>query len=168
MPRVVVHLRRRDLLRAQFQMIRRMPVFKLLFVALLAWNAWLWFSTSPTPGIAAAFAHLLTAVLFTGAALLITYGIAVILMLKRLGSTPGVLGEHAFEITQDGLREVTEVSEIRVAFGAARKVFRTRSFLFALVNSRGAFLFPRHAFADSSAYEEFWNALQPLAGKKNS
>ena len=168
MLRVVVHLRLRDLLRAQFQMVRRMPVFKLLFVALLAWNAWLWYRSSPPAGLVPAGAFILTAVLFTGAALLATYAVAAILMLGRLGSTPGVLGEHVFEITADGLREVTQVSEIRIAWGAARKVFRTRSFLFALVHARGAFLFPRQAFADSPAYDEFWNALQPLAGKKNS
>lgn len=168
MPRVVVHLRRRDLLRAQFQMVRRMPVFKLLFVALLAYNAWLWYRTTPPTGITGAVVGLIVSLLFTVSAVLIVYAVAAPLMLYRLRNAPGVLGEHSFEITEDGLREVTEVSEIRVAFGSAKKVFRTRSFLVALIHSRGAFLFPRRAFADSSAYDEFWNALQPLAGKKNS
>jgi hypothetical protein len=168
MPRVVVHLRRRDLLRAQFQMIRRMPFFKLLFVALLASNTWYWYRTTPPTGILGAVIAIGTALLLTAAVMFVVFVIAAALMLNRLRSTPGVLGEHRFEITEEGLREVTEVSEIRVAFGSARKVFRTRSFLVALIHSRGAFVFPRRAFADSSAYDEFWNALQPLAGKKNS
>jgi hypothetical protein len=165
MPRVVVHLRRRDLLRAQFQMIRRMPVFKLLLVALLVSNAWYWYRTTPPTGVLGAVIAVGTALLLTAAIVLVVYLIAAALMLNRLRSTPGVLGEHTFEITGDGLREVTEVSEIRVAWGSAKKVFRTRSFLFALINARGAFLFPRHAFPDATAYEEFWKALKPLAEK---
>jgi hypothetical protein len=166
MPRVVVHLRRRDLLRAQFQMVRRMPVFKLLFVASLAYGAWILFNSAPPPGILlGALAGVAVSALIVGAAVLMTYAVAATIMLIRLGSTPGVLGEHTFEITEDGLREVTEVSEIRVAWGSAKKVFRTRSFLFALVHARGAFLFPRSAFADRTAYDEFWKALQPLAAK---
>ena len=48
------------------------------------------------------------------------------------------------------------------------RVFRTRSFLFALIRERGAFLFPRRAFADAEAYDKFWKALQALAPKKIS
>ena len=168
MPRVVVHLRRRDLLRAQFQMVRRMRVFKILFVASLLAAGWRSYQVAAGFDILGVLAALLTAIVVTVAAVVITYAIAAPLMLLRLRRTPGVLGEHEFEITPDGLREVTSMSEIRVSWGSARRVFRTRSFLFALVQERGAFLFPRRAFADSSAYDEFWNELQPLVAKKVS
>jgi hypothetical protein len=168
MPRVVVHLRRRDLLHAQFQMIRRMRVFKILFVASLAAAGWRSYQVASGFDALGVMAALLTAVLFTVAALVVTYAIVAPLMLLRLRTTPGVLGEHVFELTPEGLRDVTELSEIRVSWGSARRVFRTRSFLFALVRERGAFLFPRRAFADSGAYDDFWNGLQPLVAKKIS
>jgi hypothetical protein len=165
MPRVVVHLRRRDLLRAQFQMVRRMLFFKLLFVAMLASNAWYWYRTTPPTEILGAVIAVGTALLFTAAAVFLVYAVTATMLLVRLRGTSGVLGAHTFELTDDGLREVTEVSEIRVARGSARKVFRTRTFLVAMIHERGAFLFPRHAFADGAAYDEFWKALQPLAAK---
>jgi hypothetical protein len=165
MPRVVVHLRRRDLLRAQFQMVRRMRVFKLLFAALVLYAVWDWYSSTPRPPWYLGVAAPIGAALITGALLALTYLVVALLMLMRLRKMPDVLGEHAFEITPEGLREVTAASEVRVAWGSARKVFRTRSFLFALTRQRGAFLFPRRAFADAGAYDEFWKALQPLAAK---
>jgi hypothetical protein len=171
MPRVVVHLRRRDLLRAQFQVIRRMRIFKFLFLAFLAFGVWDWYRYPPIPEMPWYLwtgEVLLAASLITGAAILLVFLIVAPLMLLRLRKTRGVVGEHSFEITPEGLREVTDVSEIRVAWGSARKVFRTRSFLFALIHDRGAFLFPRHAFSDSAAYDEFWKGLQPLAAKKVS
>lgn len=168
MLRVVVHLRRRDLLRAQFQMIRRMRVFKWLFVAIVLYGAWDWYSSAPRAPWYLGAAAPIAAAIVTGSLLLLTYLVTAPLMLLRLRKTPGVLGEHAFEITPDGLRDVTPVSEIRVAWGNARKVFRTRTFLFALIRDRGACLFPRRAFPDSAAYEEFWNGLQPLVAKKVS
>jgi hypothetical protein len=171
MPRVVVHLRRRDLLRAQFQMIRRMRVFKLLFLAILAVGVWDWYrypSIPEMPWYLWTGEALLGALLITCAAILLVFLIVAPLMLLKLRKTPGVLGEHSFEITPEGLREMTAVSEIRVGWGSARRVFRTRSFLFALIQDRGAFLFPRRAFPDSAAYDEFWKGLQPLAGKKVS
>ena len=168
MPRVVVHLRRRDLLRAQFQMIRRMRVFKFLFAAFVLYGAWQWYTARELIPWFLGVSTVISAIVITLVMILLTYAVVAPLMLLKLRRTPGVLGEHSFEITPDGLREVTDVSEIRVAWGSASKVFRTRSFLFALIESRGAFLFPRRSFADGAAYDEFWNALQPLAGKKNS
>ena len=171
MTRVVVHLRRRDLLRAQFQMIRRMRIFKLLFLAFLCVGVWDWYrypSATEMPWYLWAGEVLLGALLVTCAAIVLVFLIAAPLMLLRLSRTQGVLGDHSFEITPEGLREVTDASEIRVSWGSARKVFRTRSFLFALIQGRGAFLFPRRAFADSAAYDEFWNGLQPLVAKKVS
>jgi hypothetical protein len=168
MPRVVVHLRRRDLLRAQFQMICRMRIFKLLFVAFLLYGAWdLYYSKPSVPWYLQVAVPVMAAVI-SGSLLLLTWLVVAPLMLLKLRKTPGVLGEHSFEITPEGLREVTTVSEIRVAWGNARRVFRTRTFLFALIRDRGAFLFPRRAFPDSAAYDEFWNGLQPLVAKKVS
>jgi hypothetical protein len=168
MPRVVVHLRRRDLLRAQFQMLRRKRIFAMLFIAMLAVSAWDLHRFGSLPGNYAVAALVLTPTLIVAVAILASFAIIAPLMLVRLGRTRGVLGEHAFEITDQGLREITEAGETRVAWGAARRVFRTRAFLFAVIHSRGIFLFPRRAFANASAYDEFWNALQPLARKKNS
>jgi hypothetical protein len=65
-----------------------------------------------------------------------------------------------------GLRDIIAVYETRVAPGHARRVFRTRNLLFVLVRPRGTFLMPRRDFADAAAYRDFWNALQPLAAKK--
>jgi hypothetical protein len=171
MPQVVVHLRRRDLLRAQFQMIRRMRIFKLLFLAFLSVGVWDWYRYPPLPKMPLYLwtgEVLLVALMVTCAAILLVFLIAAPFMLLRLRKTRGVLGDHSFEITPEGLREVTDSSEVRVSWGSARKVFRTRSFLFALIQDRGAFLFPRRSFADSAAYDEFWKGLQPLAGKKVS
>lgn len=169
MPRVVVHLRRRDLLRAQFQMIRRLRIFWMLFVAMVALSAWQLYRSSPLPEIWYVPVGLVVpATLVVAAAVLLTYAVVAPLMWMRLRRARGVIGEHAFELNADGLRETTEAGETRVAWGSARRVFRTRAYLFALLHGRGAFLFPRRAFADTAAYDEFWNALQPLAGKKKS
>jgi len=164
MPRVVVHLRRRDLLRAQFQMIRRMRIFKLLFIASLiaaAWRAW----HSPGPVWLDALAAVVTPLLITTAAIIITYAIVAPRLLLRLRRARGVLGEHVFEITPDGLREATDAGETRVAWGNAEKMMRTRSYLLVRIHARGFFVFPRRAFADRAAYDDFWKGLQPLVSK---
>ena len=169
MHRVVVHLRRRDLLRAQFQMLRTKRFFKLLFVVFAVFGVWdLYFSTPRPEWYFFISVPPVGAAVIVSLVLLLAYLVVAPLMLLRLRRAPGVLGEHSFEIDSECLREVTNGGETRVAFGSARRVFRTRSFQFALIRERGAFLFPRRAIADAEAYDEFWKALQALAPKKIS
>jgi hypothetical protein len=164
---VTVDLSRKDLLRAQFQMVRRMWILKLLFVLLLAYNVYLVFNSSPRPPLAVRLVvALVVAGLFTLTALLVTYLFVAIRILSKLRHQRGVLGRHEFTIDDDGLRENTEVNETRVAFGHAQQVFRTRKYMFVRIRALGFFLIPRRSFADPSADAQFWNALQPLAAQK--
>src|SRR5690348_7804485 len=112
MHRVVVHLRRRDLLRAQFQMLRRKRFFKLLFVVFAVIGVWdLYFSTPrPERYYFIAVASVAPAVIMSSL-LLLTYLVVASLMLLRLRRTPGVLGKHSFEIDSECLREVTNGGE---------------------------------------------------------
>jgi len=164
---VTVDLNRKDLLRAQFQMVRRMRVLKLLFVVLLAYSQYLVFTSHPPPPLAVSLVVApVVAGLFTLAALLVTYLFVAIRMLGKLRHQQGVLGKHEFTIDDDGLRENTAVNETRVAFGHAQKVFRTRKYMFVRIRAMGFFLIPRRSFADESADAQFWNALQPLVAQK--
>jgi hypothetical protein len=161
-------LSRGDLLRAKFRMVSRKWLFKALFLYGVVYGAWNWYTSPIDSWTIMIISVLAISSLVTGAAIVVVFLITAPLLLLTLRKTPGVLGAHEFEITADGLREVTTVSEIRVARGSAWKVIRMRSFLIAMIDRRCAFIFPRHAFASAAAYDEFWNALQPLAGKMNS
>jgi hypothetical protein len=165
---VVVHLQRRDLLRAQFQLVCRARVFRVLFVALLLYAAWDMFDSDSVSRVIGGLAALAMAALITFAAILIVYAFASARLLLRLRRTRGVLGEHRFELGADGLRELSESGETRLAWGSARKLLRTRSFLFVFVRPASLLLLPRRNFPDREAYADFWNRLQPLVAKKIS
>lgn len=170
--RVVVHLRRRDLLRGQWHVILRDRIWIAVFIVSLGLSIYLlwdlrkaahaWFF-SDSNAVLAALAFALASLL-TAAGVVFRYLCAAPLLLWRLMNAPSLLGEHTFEISESGLREITELGETRIAFGHARRVFRTRSFLFVLLAPR-TLLLPRRDFADAGVYREFWKALQPLAAK---
>ena len=150
-------------------MILRMRIWWLLFAGCFATSIYYLVNRTPRQDLViGGAAALLTSLLFTAAAILLVYSIVAPLMLVRLRSRPGVLCEHAFEVSEEGLREVTSVSEIRVAPGNVRRLMRTRSHIIVQVSTRGAFLMPRRDFADGPAYEEFWKGLQPLVAAKKS
>jgi hypothetical protein len=163
---VSADLSRNDLLRAQFQVVRRLRVFKMLFVAMLLVSAYLAMNSYPVPGALALGSAFVAALSITICAILITYLAAAVRLLARLPAATGALGAHEFAIDDDGLRERTEFNEMRVAFGHAKKVFRTRTFVFVLVRKPAILLIPRRAFADRVADAQFWNALQPLVAQK--
>jgi len=163
---VSVNLSRNDLLRAQFQVVRRLRVFKMLFVAMLLVAAYLALTSYPQPGALGVLSAFVVAALITICAILITYLVVAIRLLAKLPAAKGVLGPHEFALDDDGLRELTDCNEMRVAWGHARKVFRTRTFVFVLVQKPTILLIPRRAFADRRADAQFWNALQPLVAQK--
>jgi Na+/melibiose symporter-like transporter len=166
MQTVSADLSRKDLLRAQFQVVRRLRVFKMLFVAMVLVATYLTMNSFPQPGALGVFSAFVVAALITICAILITYLVAAVRLLVKLPAAKGALGAHQFALDDDGLRELTDSNEMRVAWGHAKQVFRTRTFVFVLVRKPTILLIPRRAFADRRADAQFWNALQPLVAQK--
>jgi hypothetical protein len=80
----------------------------------------------------------------------------------------GLLGEHTFRITDQGLVESTKVNESLIKWGGVRSLKRTRRYIHIRVTTAMFHTIPRRHFPDAAADDEFWNALQPLVAKKVS
>ncbi len=156
-------------MRALWQIALRSWFWLILFAVCL--SVALFHLLNPAPAFSLGISLLIAlgaATLATAVAMLLNFIILAPIMLNRLRRTPGVLGEHLFEVSDEGLREVTGIREVRVAPGNARRLIRTRNIIIAVISARAAFLLPRRDFADAAAYDDFWKALQPLArAKKN-
>jgi len=112
----------------------------------------------------ALFAGLLTATLL----LLFSVAITTAAMVAFSRGERGVLGEHTFRFVTDGLIESTSVNETLMKWGGVRSVRRTRHYIYVRPTRATAHIIPRRCFADVSADDDFWNALQALVAEKNS
>lgn len=119
--------------------------------------------TALTIGLAL-FAAVLTATLL----LLFSVAITTLAMVLLSRGDRGVLGAHTFRFVDAGLVESTSVNETLMKWGGVRSVRRTRHYIYVRPTRATAHIIPRRSFADASADDDFWNALQPLVAKKNS
>jgi hypothetical protein len=162
-------LRRSDLLRAQWQLVMRKPIWLAVFAACFATSLVRSWPLAPAgKNVIAIASALLTAFLFTALGVLLAYLFAMPAMWIRLRSTPGALGKHLYEVGEDGLREVSDSREVRVAPGHAHRLIRTRSHIVAVTSLGAGCVLTRRDFVDTAAYDDFWKAMQPLVGAKKS
>jgi hypothetical protein len=78
---------------------------------------------------------------------------------RRATEADGVLGEHLFELRENGIFEKTIANETLSAWSSVRSLRRVPGYVLVEV-PRGAFHFiPERCFADASEYEQFWQEL---------
>lgn len=77
-------------------------------------------------------------------------------------TTNGVLGEHIYFFTKDGLVERTAVNEGVTKWGGAVAVSQTDSYLLIQIAPVLFFILPRRAFSDDAQYKQFGIEAQKL------
>lgn len=85
--------------------------------------------------------------------------ICMIMMMLPSEQREGVLGEHEFEIRQDGFFERTKANEAINRWGGIRSINKTGS---AIYVGLGGYLFhiiPKRAFSDLAAFDEYFESL---------
>lgn len=162
---VMVRLRHADLLRAQLHLLVHMRIFKILFVMVLLTMAYrMPDSLRETPAIGA-LALILTAVLLTALGMALGFLLLAVMQVVRLRRDPAALDAREYTITVSGLRVRSNAVDHRLPWDQVRKLIRRRGVLFVGIPHRGLHIIPRRCFASGAAYDEFWNALQPLVVK---
>ena len=82
--------------------------------------------------------------------------ISLVTLLVGAGSKQGVLGQHHYQLTADGLHERTAVNEGLLKWAGVEAVGKARSFIYIRTTGHLFHIFPRKAFADKPAYDAFW------------
>lgn len=67
----------------------------------------------------------------------------------------GVLGEHTIEITLDYLRESTPANETSYQWKDIKRIYRSKSYIYIVINKRSLFLIPKRIFASEEECNRF-------------
>jgi hypothetical protein len=86
---------------------------------------------------------------------------ACLLLMTRRGD--GILGEHIYTVTDNGLVESTVANETLLRWGTARWLSRSAYGIYIHVTGFVTHVIPRRAFESDAAYDAFWRELAPLA-----
>lgn len=158
--KVKTTISRWDLLRFNFYLAPRLKA-NWIAVAVMASLGFIYLSlTSPDPFAAGVLARNLFSGLVGGiGGLLAGTAVCLVFLLLTASSKSGVLGEHEFEITPDGLLERTAANEGLNKWGGIFSVAKSPMQIYVRINSYLCHVIPRHGFSSDTEYEQFYREL---------
>jgi len=71
------------------------------------------------------------------------------------GENKGVLCDHVIAITEEGLRETTQVSESRSTWTGIERIVENEEYVFIYISACQAHVIPKRAFASEKDSKEF-------------
>jgi hypothetical protein len=100
-----------------------------------------------------------------GAVISVTLAIAftVLRVQRTLKPGDGVLGEHIYEVREDGLYERTSVNETMANWPGVKGVVESKTFAFIEMRSGSFHIIPRHAFSSAEHWSGFTSEIRRRA-----
>jgi hypothetical protein len=71
------------------------------------------------------------------------------------GKNKGLIGDHAITITEEGLRETTQVSESRSTWTGIERIVENEEYVFIYISAYQAHVIPKRAFASEKDSKKF-------------
>jgi|ERR1700726_881176 len=94
--------------------------------------------------------------------LLAGYAFSLLRMLLTLGRRSGVLGKHDYSLTEEGLREVTEVNDSLQKWNGIQDIIALPRYIFFRINGYLFHVIPRRAFASEEQFYAFTEKARAL------
>ena len=163
-----MHLRvtlfKSDIARANLLLLTKSPSsIKGIAIFVIAIGAFIYWSRSPeTPidwlvlGVSAVIGGLL--------AFAVSCSISLVWILSNSTEKAGVVGEHYFEITEQGFHEKTNQNDSLQGWSGMLKPMRSKQLTLVRINAYLFHVLPRRAFADDHEYDAWWNELSRRCG----
>ena len=86
----------------------------------------------------------------------------------KLKDGDGILGDHEYEITDEGLRERTSVNETLVSWRGIKSVVRLKRFAFIELVNGSFHIIPASSFKSSEEHACFLNEVQRCASREQN
>lgn len=75
----------------------------------------------------------------------------------------GILGKHSFSLSEDGIVDTSEHSELRTKLNAIENVVESKDHIFIYISAISAFIIPTRIFAGEDHKEEFLKKVREMA-----
>lgn len=93
---------------------------------------------------------------------LLWFGIGVVFVLLRSTVRKGTLGEHRYELTDNGIREVTVANDSLHLWGAIKNIAKSNGYIRLQVTRSLFHVIPLRAFAKPEDFDAFYERAQAL------
>lgn len=159
---VSVDIRRSDLIKFNLFLLPRARG-NLIFVAVLAIGMFIYTLVKVRPsGVADIAVAAVTSTLSGVGALLAGFAVSLAYILLTSSTINGVLGEHTYQITPEGLRESTSSNEGLQKWVGVHAVDKSSGFIFIRISGYLFHLIPRRAFGSQQEFESFFVSARNL------
>jgi len=111
--------------------------------------------------------------LLHNAGIALAVAIAMILLsifLTVLSSTrkAGVLGDHEYNLKDDGLLEITDANETLVKWSSIKSILKSKRFILVQINWYLFHTLPSRCFSSTDEFEEFYTKIQQRVNASNN
>lgn len=86
--------------------------------------------------------------------------VCIAFLLVTANEKSGTLGEHEYEIREDGLFERTKANEALARWGGVYSIERSRDQIHVRINSYLFHVIPRHAFKSDDEFKQFFDEMR--------
>lgn len=161
-------LTKNDITKAVFA---RLTCPSALFKAWLIWTVAVWALLAFVRGVPTSQTDLLVLTISASGGALISVSISVAFTLLRVRRAikkgDGILGDHEYEIMEQGLRERTSVNETLANWSGIKSIEKAKNFVFIELVSGSFHIIPRNSFTSIDDESCFVAAIQKYA-KRNA
>ena len=162
------YLTKNDITKAVFVRLTRQSA---LFKAWLIWTVAVWALLAFVRGVPTSQIDLLVLTISAAGGALFSVSISLAFTLLRvrraIKTGDGILGDHDYEITEQGLRERTSVNETLANWSGIKGVEKAKHFVFIELVSGSFHIIPRNSFTSIDDENCFVSAIQNYA-KRNA
>ncbi|WP_035602741.1 YcxB family protein [Haloferula sp. BvORR071] len=156
-----VNITRRDLCYLNWYLVVRNKVIWITGIILsfaLVWNALA--GRNPNHDVVKTVITILIGGILLISFVMVTAGFSVLAAMLRAGRSAGVLGRHIFRISEEGLRETTDVNDSLMNWKGLFAIKDIGSYLLVYQTPAMVHVLPRRCFADGGDYMIFEAALR--------
>jgi hypothetical protein len=160
---ITIYLNRFDLLKFNLLLFWRLKS-SLIYVAIVASATTAFILMGNGPNSVKQVALAVAAGLIVGIiALAIAFAACLPFILLTSNQQSGVLGEHTYTLTENGLHERTPVGDSLQKWIGIKSVKKVNGFILLQINGYLFHIIPRRAFTTDEAFEAFFRAAQSHA-----